>query len=114
MKKTPENIKKIFSIDLAKFVCQKYNEISENDKKTFWIIFATLNLMFIFHTINFLWGCDDWYFIKNKVDIFSNFWDGRFGLHLLKVLFFQGNSLPVINNVFAFLGFSLGAIALLK
>ncbi len=107
-------LNKVLEIDFVDFISQKYREISENDRKIFWSIFLVLNFMFIFHTINYLWGHDDWWAINFQTNIDASFFNGRFGSYFLKTIFFQGQLLPVINNVFAFLGFTLGAISLLK
>ena len=107
-------LNKVLEIDFVDFISQKYREISENDKKIFWSIFLVLNFMFIFHTINYLWGHDDWWAINFQTNVNASFFNGRFGSYFLKSIFFQGQLLPVINNVFAFLGFTLGAISLLK
>ncbi len=105
---------KILETDWIGYLYRKYKDIPETDRKIFWILFISVNLMFCFHTIHFLWGQDDWKYIKYQRYINSHFLRGRFSADLLKYTFFQGQLLPIINNTFAFIGFTLGVIFLFK
>ncbi len=51
---------KILETDWIGYLYRKYKDIPETDRKIFWILFISVNLMFCFHTIHFLWGQDDW------------------------------------------------------
>ena len=37
----------------------QYKNIDSVYKKAFWVVFLALNIVFIFHTINFMWGNHD-------------------------------------------------------
>ena len=103
----------------------KYNDIekeiktwlgkqSKTYKKTFWITFALINLIFLFHTINFMFGDHDWNYIRS-----ANYWsEGSFEgrpLHfMLQSLFFGGQVLPILNNLLAFAALTLSGIMLAK
>ena len=100
--------------DLFETLKSGYSKIPEIDKKVFFIIFAVLNLVFIFHTMNFLWGDHDWVNIKNgfKWDYF--FFECRYSATSLKMLLTSGQILPVLNNLLGFFFFSLGTVLLLN
>ena len=83
-------------------------------KKTFWITFALINLIFLFHTINFMFGDHDWNYVRA-----ANYWsEGSFEgrpLHfILQSLFFGGHVLPILNNLFSFAALTLSGIMLAK
>lgn len=75
-------------------------------------MFALINLAYLFHTINFMWGGTDWAAVRTAVDMNESLADGRFSAFWLQKLLFNGKILPVINNLWAFLGLSLAGILL--
>ncbi len=100
--------------DLFETLKSGYSKIPEIDKKVFFIIFAVLNLVFIFHTMNFLWGDHDWGNIKRGLEWDYFFYESRYSATSLKTLLTFGQILPVLNNVIAFFFFSLGTVLLLN
>lgn len=84
--------------------------------KPFWIaaltVFLTLNLVFLFHGVQYLFGDHDWTFIKQGVPLSAGLFEGRFTQFLLINILSAGEILPLINNVLGFLGYAIG-IALL-
>ncbi|MCM1324277.1 MAG: glucosyltransferase domain-containing protein [Acetobacter sp.] len=83
-------------------------------KKSFWLAFALINLAFLFHTINFMFGDHDWNYVRT-----ANYWsEGTFEgrpLHfVLQSIFFGGEVLPVLNNLFSFAAMTLSGILLAK
>ena len=43
-------------LDWAEEVCRGYNAIPRLYRKSFWQLFGFINLAFLFHTVNFMWG----------------------------------------------------------
>ncbi len=81
-------------------------------KQAFWLSFALINLTFLFHTVNFMFGDHDWNYVRG-----ANYWsEGAFEgrpLHfVLQSLFFDGQVLPVLNNLLAFAAMALSGILL--
>lgn len=82
--------------------------------KTFWISLIFINIAFLFHTVNFMFGDHDWNYIRS-----ANYWsEGAFEgrpLHfVLQSLFFGGHVLPILNNLVAFIALSLSGIILAR
>ena len=100
--------------DLFEMLKSGYSKIPEIDKKVFFIIFAVLNFVFIFHTVHFLWGNHDWDTIKKGLDWDYFFFECRYSATSLKMLLTSGQILPVLNNVIGFFFFSLGTVLLLN
>lgn len=83
-------------------------------KKVFLRAFALINLAFLFHTVNFMFGDHDWNYVRT-----ANYWsEGAFEgrpLHfVLQSLFFGGEILPVLNNLLSFAALTLSGILLAK
>ena len=89
-----------------------YNRIPAKYRQSFWLIFGFINLAFLFHTINFMWGNEDWYAIRTAVDHNESISQGAFSAYWLQELLFDGKILPVINNLWAFAGLSLAGVLL--
>lgn len=106
-------IKHLFcDLDWADEITQAYNNISATYRQSFWILFGLINLAYLFHTINFLWGGSDWAAVRTNVDINESLTDGRFSAFWLQELLFNGKILPVANNLWAFFGLSLAGVLL--
>ena len=100
--------------DIAEWCKNTFNKINSLDKKTFIWIFAVLNFVFIFHTIHFLFGYHDWDNITQGVNWNTFFYNGRYCGTIIKMLFFHGQVLPIINNLIAFSFYALGITMLLN
>lgn len=108
------NIKEFFNKDIIELVKKSFAKIDEIDKKTFLWIFVALNVMFIFHTINFLFGNHDWWAIKDGVQWDTFFFNGRFSATAIKMILLNGQVLPILNNLIAFFFYALGSVLLLN
>ena len=89
-----------------------YQELNPACKQAFWISFALINLAFLFHTVNFMFGDHDWNYVRS-----ANYWsEGSFEgrpLHfVLQSLLFDGHVLPILNNLFSFAAMALSGILL--
>lgn len=99
-------------LDWADEVVKFYQSIPSLYRKSFWISFGFINLAFLFHTINFMWGATDWEAIRFNVDNNIAVKDGNFTAFTLQNLLFDGKILPVINNLWSFFGLSLAGVLL--
>ncbi len=99
-------------IDWAEELAQSYQRIPAAYRQSFWLLFALINLAFLFHTVNFMWGGTDWSAVRTTIDPNESLADGRFSAFWLQQLLFNGKILPVINNLWAFLGLSLAGVFL--
>lgn len=98
--------------DWAEEAVAFYNAIPKIYRKSFWYLFVFINLAFLFHTINFMWGNQDWAAVRSAVDVNEGLPDGRFSAYWLQEIIFDGKILPVINNLMAFAALSLSAVLL--
>ena len=98
--------------DWAEETVRFYQSIPSVYKKSFWISFVFINLAFLFHTINFMWGAYDWDAIRYSVDNLSAIKEGKFSAFTMQNLLFGGKILPVINNLWSFIGLSLSGVLL--
>ena len=108
-----ENIyQKITEFDLARLLAKRIKKTDGTFWSAFFAAFITLNLIFAFHGISFLFGDHDWRYLRDGVPLQAGLFEGRFTQFLAINLLSQGEILPLINNVLGFAGFSYG-IALL-
>ncbi|MBR5599081.1 MAG: hypothetical protein IKW39_03475 [Alphaproteobacteria bacterium] len=108
-----EKIKYYFNeIDWAECIVNFYQSIPVIYRKSFWLTFLFVNIAFLFHTIHFMWGAFDWEAIRFNVNTQNAINQGRFSAYALQNLLFDGKILPVINNLWSFIGLSLGGILL--
>ena len=95
---------------LPQALWQGYKSINPLYRHTFWIVFIALNLVFGFHTAQFLWGNHDWGALLSKNALFSSSYEGRYTLSIIGE-FLQGEQmLPMLNNVLAFAGLAFAAV----
>ena len=99
--------------DLEQIIVSRWQNISPLAKKSFLWIFLITNLVFLFHTVMWLWGNHDWSLIKYGMTTYNMLWCGRYTGGGIQQLF-GGDLLPVINNLFCFAGFTFAAIYLAK
>ena len=98
--------------DWAEATAKFYNNIPNIYRKSFWIAFGLINVAFLFHTINFMWGGDDWGAIRRATELQDGLNEGRFSAYWLQALLFNGKILPVINNLWAFAGLAFAGVLL--
>lgn len=109
-----DKFRSFLDTDWMLFLSEKYKKIPELYKKNFWIVFIAVNFVFLFHTINFLWGNHDWLAIRYGLGWDSFFYNGRYSAVAIKMLLLKGQVLPILNNLLAFAGFSLASVALMS
>ena len=108
-----KKLAKLQDFDLEEITTKKWQAISPISKKSFLWIFLITNVVFLFHTVQYMWGNHDWWLIKNSMSIYDMLWLGRFTGGLIQQVF-GGDLLPVINNIFSFAGFTFAMIYLAK
>lgn len=108
----PQKLKFFFSADWMKAVIDFYNGSNPVYRHSFWTVFIILNIVFGFHTINYMSGNHDWYYLLYKTPWNEDIYMGRYGSHLIKTLLFNGQYIPILTNLFAFAGLSLTAVLL--
>ena len=99
-------------LDTEKKIINWFKKLNPVYKTSFWISFALINLAFLFHTINFMFGDHDWNYVRS-----ANYWsEGSFEgrpLHfLLQSIFFGGHVLPILNNIISFASLTLSGLLL--
>lgn len=80
--------------------------------KTFIACFIAMNIVFLYHTVHFIWGNHDWGFVKYGFPWFGTLWGGRLTENIFAKLLYGGKVLPVFCNFFNFASFSLTAVLL--
>lgn len=99
-------------LDWAEETIEFYRSIPKVYRKSFWMLFLFINLAFLFYTINFMWGNEDWGAMRFAVNPHESLKSGDFSAYWLQELIFDGKLLPVINNLWAFAGLSLSGVLL--
>lgn len=103
-----------FKKDILTEIFKLYQKVSDLDKKTFLIIFCFLNLVYLFNSVNLMFGDQDWYYVMHGIKYRAVLYDGRFGSTVINQILFNGNLLPFINNLIAFLFLSLSVPCILN
>lgn len=80
--------------------------------KTFIACFIAMNIVFLYHTVHFIWGNHDWGFVKYGLGWFGAVWGGRLTENFFAKTLFGGDVLPLFYNFFNFATFSIGAVLL--
>ena len=91
-----------------------FKNLNPTIKKSFWLSLVLINVAFLFHTVNFMFGDHDWLYVR-----YANHWDeGSFEgrpLHfVLQSLFFGGHVLPILNNLFSFVALTISGLLLAR
>ena len=98
-----------------KFFLQKINLLPDKtDLKSWLIAYIGINFVFLYHTLNFMWGNHDVQFIKNELLLSSGLFEGRFTQFVPYRLFANGQILPILNNLLGFAFLTLGLWLLAK
>ena len=99
-------------LDWADESVRLYHAVPVKYRQSFWLLFAFINVAFLFNTINFMWGNEDWGAVRFAVDHNESLSAGSFSAYWLQELLFDGKILPVINNLWCFAGLSLAGVLL--
>ena len=109
-------VKKLINIfcqqNLATTLWQCYCRIPALYRHSFWIVFCITQLVFGFHTVQFLWGNHDWLAVHQYYGLLGDTGLGRYTEILISLGLQDGMVLPFLNNILAFLSLSLCAVFL--
>ena len=97
-------------ISLPQALWQGYKAINPLYRHTFWIVFIALNLVFGFHTVQFLWGNHDWDLVFGQIYQSWFISVGRYTHDALSLTLQMGMILPFVNNILAFASLALGVV----
>lgn len=88
---------------------KKLISFNKIDYQSIIISLILLNLAFLFHSLNFMWGNHDIGFVKDELLLTSGLFEGRFTQFIPYRLLTMGQILPILNNLigFTFLTFAL-------
>ena len=93
---------------------KQFLNLDKIDYKILLISYLLINLAFLYHSFNFMWGNHDVEFIKNELLLSSGLFEGRFTQFIPHRLLTSGQILPILNNLLG-LGFlTLGLWLLAK
>lgn len=109
-----KKLENILNFDLASIIKKWYQKADKPLLTSFIITFITLNLIFIYHGAQFIFGDHDWPYLQNGVPLNSGLFEGRFTQFIAINLLSYGEILPIINNLLGFLFFSLSISLLAK
>ena len=110
----PSLQERVLNFDLVNALqqwCQKAD-------KPFWTAFFTafivLNLIFLYHGAQFLFGDHDWRYLKEGITLGAGLFEARFTQFIPINILSRGEIYPIINNLLGFAGFSLGTALLAR
>ena len=101
---------KLREIDIIEKIKNLYIEINPVYKKTFFILFIVLNVVFLTYSTNFLIGNRDYDAAYKGIEFSFNFYNGRYFGHFFKTLVTDGKIVPVLTSILTFFFISLGAV----
>ncbi len=101
-------------LELEKSLKTKLKNMDKSYLRAFLIAFGIVNIVFLFHTINFMFGDHDWNYIRSGTYWSEGSFEGRPLHFVLQSIFFDGQILPVLNNLISFAALVLGGIMLAK
>lgn len=99
---------KICAFDLAALISRRLHKTDGIFWSAFFTAFIALNIIFIYHSAQFLFGDHDWKYLKEGIPLNAGLFEGRFTQFLAVNILSRGEILPIINNILGLAGFSLG------
>ncbi len=91
-----------------------YKKIPLGIKKSLVLSFLIINFAFLFHSINFMFGDHDWLYVRGGTFWKEGSFEGRPLHFVLQGIFFNGQILPILNNILSFFALSLSGVMLAK
>lgn len=83
--------------------------------KLFWLVFAALNLVFLYYQATFFIGNHDWDWVKGTTQVLrwdTGLFEGRYGKFILNAALFGGQVFPLLNTWLAFALLAVGTALL--
>lgn len=94
------------------YIKRKLKKITPLHIKAFIFTFSILNIVFLLHTVSYMYGNHDFAVVFNNLHWGSDVGMGRYGAHLIKGFLLQGNYIPILTNIIAFLELALASVLL--
>ena len=101
-------------LEMEKNIKAKIKKLDNRYIKSFWLAFGIVNIVFLFHTVNFMFGDHDWDYIRSGTYWSEGSFEGRPLHFVLQSIFFGGQFLPILNNLVSFALLVLGSMMLAK
>ena len=101
-------------LEIEKKLINWYKNIPQYMKKSFIISFILINVAFLFHTTNFMFGDHDWLYVRGQTYWKEGTFEGRPLHFVLQSILFSGQILPLLNNLFSFAFLAISSIMLAK
>jgi len=79
---------------------------------SFLVIFLFINIVFLFHTVSFMYGNHTWHAVTGSLPTDNYLNIGRYSTNIIKSILFGGKYIPIISNLFGFAALSLSSILL--
>ncbi len=95
---------------LPKVILNSYKAINPLYRHTFWIVFIAMNLVFGFHTVQYLWGGECWQAIFWQMDKWITIAQGRYTQNTFNLWLQNNYILPVLNNLISFASLALASV----
>lgn len=80
----------------------------KKDFKSLIISFILVNIAFLYHTLNFMWGNHDVAYMREPLLLTSGVFEGRFSQFILPYFLVKGQILPIVTNVLGLFFLTLG------
>ena len=91
-----------------------FSNFDKTDIKALLISYFIVNLIFLYNTLNFIWGNHDDVFITEGLKLSSGLFEGRFSQFIPPVLLTNGQILPIITNLLGLMFLTIGLWLLAK
>lgn len=95
---------------LPKVILNSYKAINPLYRHTFWILFVVMNVVFGFHTVQYLWGGECWQTIFWQMDKWVTIAQGRYTQNTFNLWLQNNYILPVLNNLISFASLALASV----
>lgn len=99
-------------LELEMKVKSWFKNLDPQYKRAFWIAFGLINLAFVFHSINFMFGDHDWTNLRGETPWNAASFEGRPTHFMLQAILFDGQILPLLTNILSFAALALSGVLL--
>ena len=100
--------------DIEKYIKNLWVSIDDIDKKSFWVFFISLNVVYLYNSVHCLFGNEDIYSMFRQVDIALCNFMGRYASTWLEYVFSNKTIIPMFANMICFFFLSISTIMMLN
>lgn len=105
-------LKQLLEKDWLCEIVNLYKNINPVYRQSFWTLFIITNIVFGFHTINFLYGNHDWGALIKGTSLNYSLHEGRYGAWIISKILTGDLYLPILSALWAYVALSLSAVLL--